>query len=119
MAKALGKWFHDPVFETLHPIQWKFLAQQLAIDAEEEAETAREQAEYMMMFMNYEGVQKVRQAREAKDSIKRVDDDTFSRQLETMFGRGLPSERRDSIQSTNPVQTRPQQEELDEIKIVR
>ena len=107
VAKALGKWFHDPVFDTLHPLQWKFLAQQLAIDLEEQAESARDQAEYMMMFMNYEGVQKVKQAREAKDSVKKIDDNTFSKQLESMFGRGLPSERRDSIQSSEPVRTRP------------
>lgn len=90
------------------------MAQQLAIDEEEEAETARERAEYMMMFMNYEGVQKVRQARESRDDIKKIDDNTFNQQLEAMFGRGLPSEKKDSIRSTEM----PEQE-LDEIKIVR
>jgi hypothetical protein len=118
VAKALGKWFHDPIFDTLHPMQWKFLAQQLAIDKEEEAEEARDRAEYAMMFMNHEGVQKVRQARDAKN--KKVDDNTFNKQLENLFGRGLSPEKRESIQSTEPVQTKPLEDpDIDEIKIVR
>lgn len=111
MAKALGKWFHDPVFDTLHPLQWKFLAQQLALDDHEEAEIARDRAEYMMMFMNNEGVQKVRKAREASEN--KLNDDAFSQQLESMFGRGLPGvEKRDQIESTL-------NQDLDEIKIVK
>ena len=69
----------------------------------------------MMMFMNHEGVKKVRQDREAKK--KKPDDDTFNKQLESLFGRGVSSFKH-TLESTEAVRTKPA-EELDEIKIVR
>lgn len=100
----MGRWFHDPEFDSFHPLQWKLYAHLLALDNKEKTEEDQEKIEYAMSFVDNEAVNKVRQMREVEKH--KPSDKQFSSQLQELFGRALKEKPK-------------QQQNLDQIKVVR
>ena len=77
---------HDPMFDEINDAQLLWYQAQINLDLKEQFELLRDAAEHNAMFMNPEGVQQVRDARE--NSFETSDED-FEKILEENFGRKI------------------------------
>jgi endo-beta-N-acetylglucosaminidase D len=74
------------IFEKINDVQMVWYQAMILEDEKEKYETLRDVAEHNAMFMNPEGVSKVREARE---NTWNVPDDKFKDTIRDMFGREL------------------------------
>lgn len=71
-------------------LDYRYYQHHLLIDQDEETDKKREAIEYAMMFVNYEAVTKVQEARERDEEIREEQiDDVFLDQIQNLFGRDL------------------------------
>jgi hypothetical protein len=96
LCKTYGIFVDDPVFDELNNAQLAWYQMQFIIDDKEQFELLRGVAEHNAMFMNPEGVQQVRDARENSFSTS---DDEFDQLLEDTFGRESPIDKTESEKS--------------------
>jgi hypothetical protein len=74
------------MFETTNDAQLIWYHTQINLDTKEQFELLRDVAEHNAMFMNPEGVQQVRDAR---DNTFAMTDNDFNSMLENTFGRAI------------------------------
>jgi len=80
------------MFEKLNDAQLLWYQTQIFLDKKEQFEMLRDIAEHNAIFVNPEGVQQVRDAR---DNSFETSDEDFNNMVENMFGRGLPNEKKE------------------------
>jgi len=97
---------NDKIFEEINDVQYLWYQVQMSLDEKDSFELQREIAEHNAMFMNPEGVRKVRDARE--NTFETTDED-FDDMLEDIFGSKLEGKRENNINTYLNM-------ELDEIK---
>lgn len=95
----------------MHSAQWQYYAEQYRLDLEEELDRRRDFAEYIMLFHNPEGVQKVKEHREYIESGKKAEVEAiFKGQVEKLFGKGLAIDK-----NINNMEVLPQENVHDEV----
>lgn len=77
----------DVFFKNTNLAQFIWYQEQMNIDSKEEFETKRYFEEYNAMFVNSEGVRKVREARE---NTINVPNEYFEETIKELFGKELP-----------------------------
>lgn len=83
---------HHEMFQKANDAQLAWYQMQFAQDDLEHFEMLRDVAEHNAMFMNYDGVQRVREARENTNSYS-TSDDEFEKLIKEQFGRGADFEK--------------------------
>lgn len=86
LCKIYQKRVDDPMFDEMNDAQFLWYQAQINLDLKEQYELLRDVAEHNAMFMNPEGVQQVRDARE--NSFETTDEE-FEQILEEQFGRSI------------------------------
>jgi len=81
---------NDKIFEEINDVQYLWYQVQMSLDEKDSFELQREIAEHNAMFVNPEGVRKVRDARE---NTFETTDEEFDNILEDLFGNKLERSR--------------------------
>jgi len=91
------------IFEELNSAQWLWYYHNFAKDDEERFESNRDFVEYLAGFIEPQAVQKIRELRNRNNNTGgktvSVDDNSFARGIEQMFGRKLNVESTDTTAS--------------------
>ena len=103
---------HHKMLQEVNDAQLVWYQMQMAQDDLDNFETLRDVAEYNSMFVNPEGVRKVRENRENTDSYKTSDED-FEKLLEEKFGRKAGQKVEPKIKVDDYLEM-----DLDEVKFV-
>jgi len=115
LSKLWHKEYDSPYWDKLHPVQWRYYAEHIALDAKEKIEQLRDISEYAMAFHNYEAVKSVQEARELQASLEDEEiTDIFSQQVEQLFGSKIDLENNTRPPSQKSPPVNPSFEEIDE-----
>ena len=112
MAKTFKVPVHHKMLQEVNDAQLVWYQMQMAQDDLDNFETLRDIAEYNSMFVNPEGVRRVRESRENTDSYKTSDED-FEKLLEEQFGRKAGQKAPPKIKVDDYLEM-----DLDEVKFV-
>jgi len=113
LSKLWHKEYDSPYWDKLHPVQWRYYAEHIALDAKEKTEQLRDISEYAMAFHNYQAVKSVQEARELQESLEDEEiTDIFSQQVEKLFGSKIDLENTEVI-PTHKSPPNPPSEEID------
>jgi len=115
LSKLWRKEYDSPYWDKLHPVQWRYYAEHIALDAKEKIEQLRDISEYAMAFHNYEAVKSVQEARELQASLEDEETtDIFSQQIADLFGSKIDFENKTRPPSQKSPPVNPSFEEIDE-----
>ena len=110
------------IFEELNSAQWLWYYHNFAKDDEEKFETNRDFVEYLAGFIEPQAVQKIRELRNRNNSTGgktvSVDDNSFARGIEQMFGRKLNVESTETATS-NPSDSQQVNSGIDVTEIIK
>jgi hypothetical protein len=115
---------NDKMFEKMNDAQVVWYQIQFALDEKEKFELLRDVAEHNAMFMNPDGVNKIREARE---NTFAVPDEKFDKFIQEQFGRSVPKKQDKNVDFKELFKREEQNKEklntylnmdLDEIKFV-
>ena len=103
---------HHKMLREVNDAQLVWYQMQMTQDDLDNFETFRDIAEYNAMFMNPEGVQRVREARDNTNSYT-TSDEEFEQLLEEQFGRKAGQKTESKIKADDYLQM-----DLDEVKFI-